>query len=323
MHEIWPNFFIVGAAKAGTTSLYAYLSQHPAIFFPAIKEPHFFTQVQPSAERRFFIEAINKRNAYLRLFSSARGYGVIGDASPSYLWHPKVPLRIREAVPDAKIAMILRDPVDRAYSHYLMDFREGVQHRPFYEALLEDMHSRDKGWGLSYLYFELGLYADQVGRYLAIFPPERVQILLFDEFTHDTRNALQEIATFLEVDPAPFRDLDISIAHNAYAAPRNRLMRRLAGSRLSRILGRTVVPHKLGAFIFQRMFLKEAVKPPIDPRARDLLRSLYEEDLDRLETIVGRRLPSLRHSWNLALASERERVIAYRHNDQTPTVVSR
>src|SRR5216683_998574 len=71
MCEIWPNFFLVGAAKAGTTSAYAYLSQHPQVFFPRIKEPHFFTRVRPSGEQRFFVEAITDRTAYLRLFWGA------------------------------------------------------------------------------------------------------------------------------------------------------------------------------------------------------------------------------------------------------------
>src|SRR5579885_2234849 len=105
MHEIWPNFFLVGAAKAGTTSIYAYLSEHPQVFFPAIKEPHFFTQVRPSRELQFLIEAISKRSAYLRLYASAAGHQIIGDASPSYLWHPEVPERIRAEVPQAKIAI--------------------------------------------------------------------------------------------------------------------------------------------------------------------------------------------------------------------------
>src|SRR5215469_8597868 len=98
MHEIWPNFFLVGAAKAGTTSIYAYLSQHPDIFFPVIKEPHFFTRVRPAPQLQFLIEAVSKRAAYVRLYANAGDRRVIGDASPSYLWHPEVPKRIREEV---------------------------------------------------------------------------------------------------------------------------------------------------------------------------------------------------------------------------------
>jgi hypothetical protein len=297
MHEIWPNFFLVGAAKAGTTSIYNYLSKHPEVFFPVVKEPHFFTRVSPALEQRFLIEAVTKRSAYLRLYSHASGHSVIGDASPSYLWHPKVPQRIRAEVPHAKIAVILRDPVERAYSHYLMDYREGAQNKPFYEALLVDMNRREKGWGVSYLYYELGLYAAQVQRYLETFEAERLKVLMFDDFRRDAKAVLREIAEFLGLDPNPLAHVDTSRKYNAYAAPRNQYLRRVAGANLSRMLGQALMPHWLGAFIFERIFLKHAPKPPLDPRARELLCSLYDPELDRLEKLLGRRLPGLRHSW--------------------------
>jgi hypothetical protein len=298
MHEIWPNFYLVGAAKAGTTSIYTYLSKHPDVFFPAIKEPHFFTQVRPASAQRFLIEAVSKRSTYLRLYARAAGRSVIGDASPSYLWHPEVPQRIRTEVPHAKITIILRDPVERAYSHYLMDYREGAQDRPFYEALIDDMERTDKGWGVSYLYCELGLYAEQVQRYLEMFKPERVKVLMFDDFRRDPRTALRELANFLSLDPSPLADINTSRKYNSYAAPRNRYLRRIAGAKFSRMLGQAVVPHRLGAYIFERFFLKQAPKPPVDPRARKLLCSLYEPELVKLERLLDRELPQLRRSWN-------------------------
>jgi hypothetical protein len=298
MREIWPNFFLVGAAKAGTTSIYAYLSRHPEVFFPTVKEPHFFTQVHPAPAQKFLIEAVTKRSAYLRLYAHAAGHLVIGDASPSYLWHPKAPERIRREVRQAKIAIILRDPVERAYSHYLMDYREGAQNRPFYEALLDDMNRPDKGWGISYLYHELGLYAEQVQRYLESFKPEQVKVLMFDNFRREPQAVLREIADFLCLDPNPLANIDTSRKYNSYAAPRNQYLRRMAGAKFSRFLGHAVIPHRVGAFIFERIFLKPAPKPPLDSRARELLCSLYDPELDKLERLLGRRVPELRHSWN-------------------------
>lgn len=296
MREIWPNFFVVGAAKAGTTSIYAHLSRHPAVFFPSLKEPHFFAQFRPSKEKRFYFRGITRRSDYLRLFDNAHGYDAVGDASTSYLWHPEVPRRISVTVPHAKIVIILRDPVDRAYSHYLMDYREGVQHLPFIEALREDLNRSEKGFGVSYLYYELGLYAEQIRRYLEVFKPERTKILLFDDFKRDPKAVLQSLAEFLELDARPFDHIDTSVPHNVYAAPRYEWMRRLAGARASRMLGESVVPDRVGRFIFCRLFLKRAPKPPIDPRARDLLASLYDSDLNALENMIGWRLPNLRRS---------------------------
>ena len=297
MHEIWPNFFLVGAAKAGTTSIYTYLSQHPKVFFPAIKEPHFFTQVRPARQQRFLIEAVTKRSAYLRLYARATNHSVIGDASPSYLWHPEVPQRIRAEVPEAKVAIVLRDPVERAYSHYLMDYREGVQNKPFYQALLDDMNRSEKGWGISYLYYELGLYAEQLQRYLETFKPERMKVLLFDDFRRDAKAVLREIARFLGLDPNSLEHIDTSRKYNSYAAPRNQYLRRVAGAKFSRMLGQALIPRHLGAFIFEQIFLKQAPKPPLDPHARELLCSLYDPELDKLEKLLGCRLPELRHSW--------------------------
>lgn len=298
--EVWPNLFVVGAAKAGTTSMYAYLSQHPEVFFPRVKEPHFFTQVTPSRAHRFYIEAITRRSDYLKLFNRAAGCRMIGDASPSYLWHPQVPQRIHAVAPDPRIIILLRDPLERAHSHYLMDFREGVQPRPFYEALRADMDQRDKGWGVSFLYYELGLYAAQVKRFLHTFGPNRIKIILFEEMRRDARQTLIELSRFLGLDPKPMLSIDATRSHNAYAAPRNAMMRRIAGARLSRWIGQSVVPRRLGWFIFERFFLKSSSKPSLDARVRDLLCSLYEPDVSELERTLGRSLPELRRSWMVA-----------------------
>lgn len=297
MREIWPNFFIVGAAKGGTTSLYAYLKQHPQVFLPKVKEPQFFAHVCPSPEQRYLVEAITDQRAYLRLFRNARGFPAIGDASPSYLWHPEVPWRIRKVVPEAKIIITLRDPVERAFSHYLADFREGAQSLPFYEALCQDMARREKGVGISYLYVELGQYARQVRRYLDVFGPERVHVLLFEDLKRDGEGVLRKIVDFLGLNAGPVANIDTTTIHNSYAAPRGRWARRLAGSRISRVLGQTVVPRSLASFIFERVLVKSAPKPPLDPRARHLLCSIYEPEVAELEKVLGRSLPELRRSW--------------------------
>src|SRR5215469_13417957 len=150
----WPSFFIVGAANSGTTSLYGYLKQHPDVFMPALKEPHYFAQVTPSHKQRHLRTIIRNQAAYLRLFHRADGCKAIGEASPSYLWDANAPYRIARAIPDAKIIILLRDPVERAYSHYLMDVREGLQDLAFAAALKKDWAQQNKGWSVSQLYVE-------------------------------------------------------------------------------------------------------------------------------------------------------------------------
>ncbi len=295
--EIWPNFFVVGAAKAGTTSFYAGLHHHPDVFMAYPKEPHHFTQVNPPHELRWHFEGYTDRQRYLRLFEGRRGSKAIGEASTSYLWHPQVARRIHRQVPDARIIISLRDPVERAYSHYLMHVREGIQNLSFYDALLEDMERTEEAWAISHFYVGKGCYAEQVSRYLEVFGRDHVKIVLFDDLKRDPAGMLHEVLQFLDLDPAPVARVDAARVRNPYRASRGRWAEILAGNRLSRMLGETIVPRRLGSFIYERFLLKHADKPPIDPRARELLLEIYEPEIDQLERIVGRKMPELRRSW--------------------------
>lgn len=303
---IWPNFFIVGAASSGTTSLYTYLKQHPEVFLPALKEPHYFAQLRPSYEQRYLFTYVTAEKDYLALFSKAAAYKAIGEASPSYLWCPEAPARIYRAVPGAKIIILLRDPVERAYSHYLMNLREGLQRRPFFEALQEDWNRPQKGWGVSQLYVELGLYAEQVRRYLATFGPEQVRIVLFDELRRGAENrnaALAGVLRFIGVDPGYIDRIDMSYAENSFGVARWPWAQRIAGSNWARRAGQLLVPKRIGAnhaikrLIFQRFFVKSVPRPKIDPAARQWLCTIFEPDLRALEELLGRELPELRRSW--------------------------
>lgn len=295
--QSWPNFFIVGAAKAGTTSLYAILRQHPDVFMSYPKEPHFFTQVTPPYELRWHFEAYREPARYLRLFDGSRGIKAIGEASTSYLLHPQVPQRIRRQVPGARIIISLRDPIERAYSHYLMHVREGIQSLNFYDALMEDLDRTDEAWAISHFYVGKGRYAEQVRRYIEAFGQERVKVVLFDDLKRDPRAGLRDIAEFLDLDPAPLAGIDSARVRNPYRASRGRWAEFLAGNRLSRVLGETVVPRWLGSFIYERVLLRRAAKPPMDPRARELLLGIYGPEIEELEDVLGRGLPELRRTW--------------------------
>ena len=308
MKEIWPNFYIVGAMRSGTTSLYAYLSQHPEVFLSRTKSPHFFCQMPAARWPRPFLRLVTempaRREKYLSLYRNADGFPAIGDCSTSYLWYPDVPAKIKAVAPAAKIIIILRDPVQRAYSHYLMEFRDGAQHLPFQDALAEDLRRPDRSLGVSSIYVERGfyitpgLYAQHVRRYLQTFGKSRVKILLFEDFVRSPTAILKEVAEFLEVGIAPIERIDTSVAHNAYAIPRSEFIRRLAGMNLLRMLNRSGIPRTRGWWIYQKMFLKSGSKPPIEPRSHELLCSIYDASVRDLETMLERPLPQLRRSWN-------------------------
>ncbi len=294
----WPNLYIVGAVKSGTTSLYAYLGQHPEVFFPDMKEPHFFSRPQPSTAQTHLITYVKDEADYRRLYARGAGYAWRGDASPSYLWAPEAPARIHEVSPAARILIILRDPVERAYAQYLMDYSEGAIEEPFFEALERDWLRPDKGWGVSQLYVELGQYTEQIRRYRQTFGTDQVLVLLLEDLKKDPHGTLRTIGRFLGIAPEPLDAIDTHIAHNHYRQPKGEWARRLAGSPISRFLGEHVVPRRLGEYVWQRWMQKEAPKPVMDPRARDYLAALYTPELAALEAELGRALPELRRVWS-------------------------
>ncbi len=306
MKQIWPNFFFVGAHKSGTTSLYFYLKQHPQVFMPALKEPHFFSGFRPYSEMPFPHPRVSDEATYLRLFSQAAGYKAVGEASSSYLCDEGVANRIHAAIPHAKIVIVLRDPVGRAFSQYLMDVREGWQKLPFYEALLEDRNRPEKGWGVSHMYVEPGLYREQVERYLKVFGPKQVLVLLFANLRtpEGRRKMMAELTGFLEWNPAYLDQIDTSQVENEFAVARWNWSRRVASNWWARRLAMVLVPARAGSLFFVKtrlydpFFLRRAVKPAMDERARAWLCSIYQDDVAGLERLLGRDLPELRANWS-------------------------
>jgi hypothetical protein len=291
----WPNLFIVGAHKAGTTSLYEYLKQHPQIFMSPMKEPCFFSQDRVRLDRDLVVA---KERDYHRLFRGSEGYGVVGEASPSYLWHPDVPRRIAERVPDAKIVILLRDPIERAYSHYLMDLRDGGPTAPFYDTIRDQFANGVKVYGTGYLYVDLGLYSEQVKRYLHEFGCDRVLVVMFEDLAHRPAETLFRICRFLKVAVESVKQIScLGTIYMPYKAPRNRLVSNLMRFRGLRLMYRKIAPRELRATIRNVFLEKQVPKPPLDPRAVAFLKSVFESDVAALEILLGRPLGDLRKVW--------------------------
>jgi sulfotransferase family protein len=283
----WPNLFLVGAAKAGTTSLYSELAGHPAIYMSPMKEPHFFSEIEPAARWKAFFPRVSDEDEYLALFEGATNEEVLGEASTSYLWDRHAAERIKRVVPEASILIMLRDPVDRAYSNYWNDVREGLERRSFLDALLEEQRSGPGGWGVSSLYIDCGRYADQVARYLDRFG-SRVHVLFFEDFVRDQASTIEDILSFLGVrrantGAAPRR-------RNPASRPRNRLSGALLASGRVRRVVRATVPRSLRNRLREAL-LKEASPPPMDPAARALLTGIYRPEAARLVELLGKPLP--------------------------------
>lgn len=199
-----PNFLLVGAAKCGTTSLHHYLCQHPAIFMPKWKELSFFCSDPNAPPLR-----VKNLHDYHRLFSDIRNEDAIGEASTCYLYDAFSPNLIKTALGQIKIIIILRNPVDMAYSLYNQQLRkEGETIDTFERALIEETNRFNSdpfkkkcyGWHANYYYFRRGLFHGQVKRYLDTFGNSKVKVLLFDDLVKNPVAISQQIYRFLEVD---------------------------------------------------------------------------------------------------------------------------
>ncbi len=283
-----PDFFIVGAAKSGTTTLYRWLDQHPEVYMASFKEPHWFSRVKPNP--RQLVSSVTSEEEYRKLFKDRRGELAVGEASPSYLWDSEAPYRIKEVVPEAKIIAILRHPVERAHSHYLMDVKEGNQNRPFVEALIQDYRAQAKGWGISHLYVELGFYAEQVRRYLEAFGGKQVRVYLYEDLREDPRGLLESLLDFLEVDPDYAGSIQTDLRFNEYSIPRNRLAKSAVRSRRVRLWVSRMMPGEAKAWARRCLLFKKEAKPPIEVEAKQFLMELYRTDILKLEGLLERDL---------------------------------
>lgn len=219
-----PNLFIVGTAKAGTTSLYSYLEKHPDVFMSPIKEPHYFSKdircknftqqecmnacfdikkylAKDKLEKKH-IAFVDNLEDYFQLFREAKNEKIIGEISTGYLYSKIAAQEIFKVNPDAKILIVLRDPVQRVYSHWKMNIasgRESVK-TSIVDAINNDYHSKDKGYCKSHLYIELGQYFEQIKRYTELFPKENIQILYFEDLTKATDSFMDKVYTFLDIN---------------------------------------------------------------------------------------------------------------------------
>lgn len=290
----YPQLFIVGAAKAGTSALHHYLAQHPELGMSAFKEPHHFASFTPDPRLRHMIRRYEDPAQYLALFAAHAQRRIWGESSPSYLFDEQAARRIHARVPQARLIVLLRDPVARAYSHYLMDCREGLQREAFWPALLRDYALPGKTWGgAGHCYVELGFYARQLRRYLDLFARDQLLILEFAELCAQPASTLRRVAAFLDIDPQGFAAVQAE-AVNAYARPRHALGRRLMAQQGLRRAAQALLPPGARRFIRERLLLRRSAKPAIEPQALHWLRALYAPELQALEALLGQALPSLR-----------------------------
>ena len=290
-----PNFFIVGAPRCGTTALYDYLQQHPDVFMPYRKEPHYFGDDLP--QRPPFLD----EGGYVKLFSSAGNARRVGEATVWYLYSESAARQIRDFSPDARIIIMLRRPVEMMYSlHGLFLFTtwEDIEDFELAIAAEEDRRRgrripRTTWWAPALQYTWLADYAPHVKRYFDTFGRERVAVVLYDDFRADPLGSVRAVAEFLGLDPG--FEPHVTVVNRA-RVPRSRwLQRRLYDPRFGSILGR--LPPRAFHVVWRALMranIRYRARPSLSKHLDVALTRRMEPAVERLEELLGHDLSAWR-----------------------------
>lgn len=205
-----PEFYVVGAARSGTTAVWTWLRNHPEVFLPPVKEPGFFAYAGRSAVPRngpydpdYVSGIITNAHDYDQLYEAGRGK-LSGDVSPVYMVEPDAAELISTERFDARIVILLRDPVTRAFSQFLQHRREGIEpHTSFEKALLEEARRLRQGWSWGHSYAGNGWYAPQVARYLDHFKREQILFLDYEALQSEPESSWDQLCCHLGLSPHP------------------------------------------------------------------------------------------------------------------------
>lgn len=292
-----PNFFIVGVAKAGTTSIARYLDQHPDVFVSKVKEPKYFSvpdNVFPHKGPQDELadkKVVRDFDRYQDLFRPGSHCRARGEASVDYLYFRNSASRIRKIIPDAKIIAILRNPADRAFSAYMHNVRDGIETLPFDEAIRAEAGRIKENWEFFWHYTELGFYSKQIEHYIEVFGKNNVFALLYDDFVSDPAEFCKTVFGILEVDTS-FHP-DISHKYNVSGRPRSRMLHDLFNRKnIVKSIFKPFLPKSIRKKINKRLAGINLGKEEMNSETRQMLQCLYREDILRLETVIGR---DLRH----------------------------
>lgn len=291
----WPDFFIVGAPKSGTTAIYEYLRQHPMLFLPERKELRYFA-ADLGVRHRLNLD----RDAYLRHFSAAAPHQKIGTAYVWYLFSETAAAEIRDCVPDARILVLLRNPVDVLYSLHSEFLYNGNEDIASFEEALDASEARRAGHRIpAEAHFPRGLdylstvrFSDQLTRYLDAFGRDRVHATVFDDLAADPADTCAAILGFLGVQLDPGMSLD---RVNPNKRVRSGALRGLLSNppAWTRSVARALVPPRARSRLYARavrLNTRTEPRPPLSPVLRRRLTQALAPEIERLGRLIGRDL---------------------------------
>ena len=291
-----PNFIVIGAMKAATTSLYTYLKQHPDIFMTKVKEPMFFNNFNQNKDYKVLgskSKKLNSLEGYLSMFGSVENESAIGEASPAYIYNEKAPQLIKEHLPDVKIIAILRQPTDRAYSNFLHAKRADRENvKSFEEAILQEKERIKDNWSPLYHYIQKGYYSVQLQRYYDVFRKENIKVYLFEEVIKHPNKTLKDIFEFLNVDS--FVEIDTLKKFNVSGTPKGVLGFVLKKMRYYNLMPKFAISDYLPRFVVKLIF-RSVYKPTEkldESLRREITAKYYKEEIKNLEKLIDRDLSS-------------------------------
>ena len=285
-----PNFMIIGAMKAATTSLYTYLIQHPEVFMSSIKEPKFFNNLAKGSKLNLEgkgFKKISNFDQYYSLFNEVKNEVAIGEASPSYLFDEKCAELIYKYLPETKIIAILRQPIDRAYSNFLHARRSGKEKESSFElAFAETGNYIDEK---QHFYKEKGFYTEQLDRYYKLFPSKNIKILLFEDVVKDPIKTSKEVFDFLNVDSNFIPEIKIQ---NKSGVPKGVLGWILMQARYYNLLPEIRLSSYMPDFVINCIY-NQVYKAPkkLDSDLKNrLTHKYYKKEINKLEGLLSRDL---------------------------------
>lgn len=292
-----PNFLIAGAAKCGTSSLYYHLRGHPQVYMSSIKEPHHFSTQNLDINfqgvgdhRRTYVKDFD---AYCKYFEDVKDEIAIGEASPDtmYTWKTSIPY-LKSKIGEPKIILILRNPVDRAYSAYLHLIRENRETLSFEDGLAKEDERISKNWQALWHYKHTGMYYQQVKALLENF--SQVKIFLTEDYNIDTSGIVRQACEFLGVS-TDYESPYTEVRYNTSGVPRSMAINHLFVmknplQRFVRKIGHTLMTEDGWIAFRDTTRAKLMVKPKMRPETKESLKLLFREDILNLQELIQRDL---------------------------------
>lgn len=306
-----PNFFIVGAPKAGTDELYYYLDQHPQIFMSPLKEPCFFSneirienfseELQPAARasaqslstylnggaaQKRFGGMITSIEDYRAIFDGVRDEIAIGEGSVSYLWSSSAAGLIAKTIPHARIIIVLMDPAERAFHQYLKSLSDRNVTHPFHIHLEMALRDRQDRINIYHPFLSFGNYTEQVRRFKERFPSNQIHLSLYEDLQFDYQSWFKSILSFLQVDDA-FVPKPVAVPSTPHFSRYSQI------GKYSRVKGfgslSKLIPRSLKLKLKDSRLLR-GEKPSLSQGSREILVNYYKENILELEELIDRDL---------------------------------